>query len=75
MLTPMKAIRAKCLDCCCGSSEEVKQCPCTDCPLYDFRFGHKPYLVKREMTDAQRAALAKAQAARDSKKSLAQTNQ
>lgn len=27
VLTPMKAIRAKCLDCCCGSSVEVKLCP------------------------------------------------
>ena len=25
-MTPMKAIRAKCLDCCCGSSNEVRLC-------------------------------------------------
>ncbi len=52
MLTPMKAIRAKCLDCCCGSSEEVKQCPSTDCPLYEYRFGHNPNI---KLTDEQKA--------------------
>lgn len=26
-MTPMKAIRAKCLDCCCGQAKEVRLCP------------------------------------------------
>ena len=42
ILTPMKAIRAKCLDCCCGIAQEVKLCPITDCPLYPYRMGHNP---------------------------------
>lgn len=41
-LTPMKAIKAKCLDCCCGSRLEVKLCPATDCMLWRYRFGRKP---------------------------------
>lgn len=41
-MTALKAIRLKCLDCCCGSSEEVKNCPCTDCSLYPYRDGHNP---------------------------------
>lgn len=41
-MTPLKAIRAKCLDCCCGNSAEVNRCPCTDCSLYVFRFGKNP---------------------------------
>lgn len=41
-LTPMKAARAKCLDCCCGSSKEVRLCPVTECPLYPYRFGKRP---------------------------------
>lgn len=41
-MTPMKAIRAKCLDYCCGSSKEVRLCPCVDCALYPFRFGRNP---------------------------------
>jgi len=40
-ITPMKAIRQKCLDCSCGSSEEVKNCFAKKCPLYQFRFGYK----------------------------------
>lgn len=53
MLTPMKAIRAKCLDCSCGSANEVKLCPITACPLFPYRFGKNPN-VKRERTAAQR---------------------
>lgn len=41
-ISPLKAIRLKCLDCCCGSSHEVKLCPCTKCSLYHFRFGKNP---------------------------------
>ena len=38
---PMKAIRAKCLDCSCGSFDEVRNCQVTSCPLYEYRFGTK----------------------------------
>lgn len=41
-LTPMKAIRKKCIDCCCGSKQEVKLCSCENCPLFPFRIGHRP---------------------------------
>ena len=37
-MTPLKAIRAKCLDCCGGQANEVRLCPCPDCTLYPFRF-------------------------------------
>lgn len=40
--TPLKAIRAKCLDCVCDQPMEVRLCPCTDCPLYPYRMGHNP---------------------------------
>ena len=62
-MTALKAIRAKCLDCCCGSSHEVKLCPCPDCPLHSFRFGHNPK-VQREVTPAQLEALKKARLSR-----------
>lgn len=55
-ISPLKAIRLKCLDCCCGSSYEVKLCPCTNCPPYPFREGHNPFTVKREWTEEQREA-------------------
>lgn len=41
-LTPMKAIRAKCLECSAGSSTEVKNCPVTACALYIYRRGKRP---------------------------------
>ncbi len=42
MLTPMKAVRVKCLDCSCGSFTEVEHCPVECCPLYPYRFGKNP---------------------------------
>lgn len=41
-MTPLKAIRAKCLDCCIGQAQEVRMCPSQDCPLWDYRMGHNP---------------------------------
>lgn len=41
-MTPMKAIRAKCMDCCCGQTQEVRLCQAQDRPLYPFRFGKNP---------------------------------
>jgi len=41
-LTPLKAIRLKCLDCCGGSRKEVRLCPAKDCPLWPYRFGKMP---------------------------------
>lgn len=35
----VKAIRAKCLDCCNGSRKEVDLCTCTTCPLWPIRYG------------------------------------
>jgi hypothetical protein len=57
-LTPMKAIRAKCLDCSGGNATEVKLCTCQDCPLYPFRLG-MPKWRKRVVTDEQRAIMRK----------------
>jgi hypothetical protein len=41
-LTPLKAIRAKCLDCCCQQANEVRLCTVKGCPLYDYRMGKNP---------------------------------
>ena len=61
-ITPMKAIRKKCLDCSCGSSEAVKNCFAKKCPLYQFRFGYKldenGNRRKRDLTDEQRYEMA-----------------
>lgn len=42
MKTPIKAIRAKCIDCCGGSVYEPKHCTIKSCPLYAYRLGHRP---------------------------------
>lgn len=36
-----KAIRLKCIDCCCGNMAEVRKCPIEDCPLWRFRMGRE----------------------------------
>lgn len=40
-ITRGKAIRLKCLDCCCGNSAEVRRCPITKCPLWRYRMGNE----------------------------------
>lgn len=55
---PVKAIRAFCLECSCGSTAEVKDCRVQRCPLYPFRMGKNPYRQRREMTEEQKQALA-----------------
>ena len=47
-LTPVKAIRAKCLDCMGGSSKEVKRCNIPDCSLFSYRLGKRPKPSKRD---------------------------
>ena len=52
-LTPIKAIRAKCLDCCCFQRKEVELCAAVDCPLHEYRFGHRPKGEKTAATSAK----------------------
>ena len=40
--TPLRAIRAKCLDCCGGSEKEVRECRIVACALFPYRMGHNP---------------------------------
>ena len=41
-VTPMRAIRLKCVDCCCGNMAEVRRCPVQNCALHPYRMGHRP---------------------------------
>ena len=41
-LTPLRAIRKKCLWCCPGSSHKVRLCSITDCTLHPYRFRKRP---------------------------------
>ena len=56
-LTPIKAIRAKCLDCSNGQFVEVRECPITTCALYEYRNGHRP--KKDEQTPTEEVSIKK----------------
>ena len=53
-LTKRKAIRAKCLDCCCGHMAEVRYCPATKCPLWPYRMGKEDTSLYDPGWDADR---------------------
>lgn len=57
ILTPLRAIRAKCIDCSAGSMKEVRECVMLDCPLYNYRLGKSPNRKPRILTDEEREAL------------------
>ena len=42
MKTPIKSIRAYCIECQGGSFKEVRLCTSCDCPLYAYRMGKRP---------------------------------
>ena len=42
VLTPIKAIRAYCIECSGGMTKEVKLCNVEKCPLYPYRMGKRP---------------------------------
>lgn len=66
--SPLKAIRANCLQCVGGSAYDVRTCTAKNCYLFPFRFGKNPYTKKREMTEEQRAEAAdRLRAAREKK--------
>ena len=57
ILTPLRAIRAKCIDCSAGSMKEVRECVMLDCPLYPYRLGKSPNRKPRILTEEEREAL------------------
>ncbi len=41
-MPPLKAIRAKCLDCSVYQYKEISNCNIADCSLYPYRMGRNP---------------------------------
>ena len=41
-MTPLKAIRAYCVECSGGNRAEVRLCQLPNCPLFRFRLGKNP---------------------------------
>lgn len=54
---PVKAIRAKCIDCCGGMMSMVQDCGIPSCPIYPFRLGKNPFRTRKEMTEEQKEAI------------------
>lgn len=57
LLTPLRAIRVKCLDCSGGSSHEVQACTVVACALYPYRFGKRPATVAKHQTTKRKNLL------------------
>ena len=56
-LTPLKAIRAKCIDCCGAYKSYVSHCGTPVCSLYVFRLGRNPNRKNtKELSDEQKQA-------------------
>ncbi|HBH27057.1 MAG TPA: hypothetical protein DDX54_06625 [Rhodospirillaceae bacterium] len=53
----LRAVRANCLECCCGSAPEVALCQLTACPLWPYRRGTNPFRKKPALTPEHKAAL------------------
>lgn len=52
---PLKAIRAKCLECCGGSPKEVRLCTDESCVLHPFRTGKNPFPRRKRAVAKQTA--------------------
>lgn len=54
-VSPMQAIRARCIDC-ANTRDEVAKCTAIGCALWAFRMGSSPFRAKRDVSEEQRAA-------------------
>lgn len=63
-MSPLKALRARCRDCCAGSVHEVRLCTAVACPSWPFRMGRNPWRAQPspEQRERARALLAKLRA-------------
>jgi hypothetical protein len=50
----LKAIRERCLDCCCQQPSEVRKCTAVECPSWPFRMGTNPFREKRVLSPEQK---------------------
>ena len=68
--SPLWCIRQHCLECCCGSAYEVKNCVIHGCELYPFRRGNNPFRTRSMTEEQKQAAAERLKSARLAKKSL-----
>ena len=56
-ISPLKALRLRCLDCCAGSASEVRLCVSVTCPSWPFRMGRSPW--RQPLSEETRERLAR----------------
>jgi hypothetical protein len=54
----LKAIRAKCMDCCGGSPAVIRECEIDQCALHPYRMGKNPFRKKRVISEEKKAEMA-----------------
>src|SRR5882724_3318681 len=60
-MSPLKALRARCLDCCAQQPKDVALCPAVGCPSWPFRMGSDPW--RKPASEARREAARRTMAA------------
>ena len=63
--SPLRAIRAKCLDCSCYQLNEIRLCEATGCALWPFRAGRHPWIVEAKKTRRSEGGLERQMASED----------
>ena len=56
ILTPIKTIRAKCMDCTCNQPKEIRECRMISCPSWPYRMGQRPSEHDRQVYEQQEVA-------------------
>jgi len=56
-MNPVKAIRAKCIDCCGNMPSLVADCDIQSCAIHPFRMGRNPFRKQRKIGEAECAAM------------------
>ena len=54
-MSPLKALRLRCIDCFGGCVTSVRCCTATDCPSWPFRLGHSPW--RKELSQKRKEQL------------------
>ena len=59
-MSPLRALRLRCIDCSGDSANEVRLCTAVQCPAWPFRMGKNPWRApaSKEIRERARAALA-----------------
>ena len=63
-MSPLSAIRKKCLDCCADQVSEIRLCEAVHCALWPFRSGQHPYTAAKLKTALQQAYALESEATR-----------